>query len=83
MPRAPTDTLHARCCRSWVLTKGEDDALCPYCRTPVKNGRFSIGELPAAPAPDELVADDTDVAPLGVDDEMQCAMTRVTRQRTE
>jgi len=45
-----TNRLHARCCRSWVLIKGEDDALCPYCRSPVRDGTFSIGELPEAPA---------------------------------
>ena len=52
----------ARCCRSWVLTKGEDDAVCPYCRAPVAEGKWSIGELPApktmqeeAPCVDEPV----------------------------
>jgi len=42
--------LHSRCCHSWVLAKGsESDACCPYCRAPISNGSFSIGELPASP----------------------------------
>ena len=43
--------LHARCCRSWVIANRghEEDATCPYCRAPVARGKFSIGELRAAP----------------------------------
>ena len=40
---ACANRLHARCCRSWVLIKGEENALCPYCRAPVRGGRWTIG----------------------------------------